>query len=155
MKEEFRELRNHLGKSHLAGYCLEKDMNDPIGDFIIRIKNAGNVGKGSISVPFSKMKFAIAELLSAKGYVGAVSQKSKGNAKFLNVVLLYTQNDSPVVSGVQRISKPSRRLYEKSKDIKRFRRGFGLSIFSTPKGIMADVDAKKENLGGEFLFNIW
>lgn len=130
-------------------------VNDPIGDFIIRIKNAGNVGKKNISVPFSKMKLAIAELLSVKGYVGAVSQKSKGNAKYLDIVLLYTKDGQPVVSGVNRISKPSRRLYESAKNIKRFRRGFGMSVFSTPKGVLADVDAKKNNLGGEFLFNIW
>lgn len=111
--------------------------------------------KESISVPFSKMKLSVAELLSAKGYVGAITQKSKGNAKYLEVALLYTENKEPMVSGVKRISKPSRRLYEGAKNIKRFRRGFGMSVFSTPKGIMADVDAKKNNLGGEFLFNIW
>lgn len=129
--------------------------NDPIGDFIIRIKNAGMVHKSEILVPFSKMKLAIAELLSAKGFVGEVSQKSKGSAKFLNVGLLYDESGNPKVSDVKRISKPGRRMYAKSKDIKRFRRGFGLSVFSTPKGIMADMDAKKDNLGGEFLFNIW
>jgi small subunit ribosomal protein S8 len=130
-------------------------MNDPIGDFIIRIKNAGSVHKEEISVPFSKMKLAIAELLSTKGYVGAVTKKAKGNAKYLNVSLLYSVDGRPIVSGVRRMSKPSRRIYEGAKDIKRFRRGFGLSVFSTPKGIMADADAKKNNLGGEFLFNIW
>lgn len=127
---------------------------DPIGDFIIRIKNAGSVRKEAISVPFSKVKFAIAELLSSKGYVGAVTKKAKGDAKYLEVVLLYTEGQ-PKVNDVKRISKPSRRLYAKSKEIKRFRRGYGMSVFSTPKGIMADVDAKKNNLGGEFLFNIW
>lgn len=127
---------------------------DPIGDFIIRIKNAGSVRKEAISVPFSKVKFAIAELLSSKGYVGAVTKKAKGNAKYLEVALLYTDGQ-PKVNDVKRISKPSRRLYAKSKEIKRFRRGYGMSVFSTPKGIMADVDAKKNNLGGEFLFNIW
>jgi len=130
-------------------------MNDPIGDFIIRIKNAGRVNKDSISVPFSKMKLAIAEVLSAKGYVGAVSKKTKGNAKLLHVELLYTENGTPVVSDVRRMSKPSRRLYESAKNIKRFRRGYGLSVFSTPQGIMSDMDAKKNNVGGEFLFNIW
>ncbi len=130
-------------------------MNDPIGDFIIRIKNAGSVRKDSFSVPFSKIKLAIAEVLSAKGYIGTVTKKSKGNARYLNIELLYTEDGSPRVSGVKRISKPSRRVYEASKNIKRFRRGFGLSIFSTPKGIMVDVDARKSNLGGEFLFNIW
>lgn len=132
-----------------------KNMNDPIGDFIIRIKNAGSVHKDIISVPFSKMKLAIAELLSAKGFVGNVTKKSKGNAKYLNVELLYTENGNHIVSDVKRVSKPGRRIYEKAKDIKKFRRGFGLSVFSTPKGIMADMDAKKSNLGGEFLFNIW
>lgn len=130
-------------------------MMDPIGDFIVRIKNAGSVKKKNISVPFSNMKLAIAELLSSKGYVGAVAKKNKGNAKYLNVELLYGTDGSPIVSGVKRISKPSRRLYESAKNIKKFRRGFGLSIFSTPEGIMADVDAKKNNVGGEFLFNIW
>lgn len=130
-------------------------MNDPIGDFIIRIKNAGSVGKKSVSVPFSNMKLAIAELLKQKGFVGDVSQKTKGNAKFLSVDLIYDIDGRPAVSGVQRISKPSRRLYKKAKEIRRFRNGFGLSVFSTSKGILADVDAKKENLGGEILFNIW
>jgi len=135
-------------------------MSDPIGDFIIRIKNAGKVGKESVSVPFSKMKLAIAELLSAKGYVGAITKKAKGlpaqagNAKYLEITLLYKDGE-PVVSGVKRMSKPSRRLYESAKNIKKFRRGYGMSVFSTPKGIMADSDAKKNNLGGEFLFNIW
>lgn len=113
------------------------------------------VNKSEILVPFSKMKFAIAELLSAKGFIGEVVEKTKGSAKFLSVGLLYDEGGRPRVSDVKRISKPGRRMYAKSKDIKRFRRGFGLSVFSTPKGIMADVDAKKENLGGEFLFNIW
>ena len=130
-------------------------VTDSIGDFIIRIKNAGCVHKESISVPFSKMKLAVAELLSSKGYLGEVTKKSKGNAKYLEAVLLYTKDGEPVVSDVKRMSKPSRRLYEGSKNIKAFRKGFGMSVLSTPKGIMADVDAKKNNLGGEVLFNIW
>lgn len=101
------------------------------------------VRKAAISVPFSKMKFAIAKLLSQKGFVGAVSEEVVGSAKKLNVVLLYGADGQPVISDVKRISKPGRRIYTKSKEIKRFRRGFGLSVFSTPKGIMADADAKK------------
>ncbi len=130
-------------------------MNDPIGDFIIRIKNAGKVGKNEISLPFSKLKFSIAELLSVKGYLGKVSKKNKGNAKYLTVELLYDGESRPVISDVKRVSKPSRRLYKKSKNIVKFRKGYGMSVFSTPKGIMSDFDAKKQNLGGEHLFNIW
>lgn len=130
-------------------------MNDPIGDFIIRIKNAQSVKKDAILVPFSKMKWAVGELLSTKGFVGKIGKKTKGAAAYMSVELLYDKNGRPLVSEVKRISKPGRRLYAKAKEIKQFRRGFGLSVFSTPKGIMADMDAKKENLGGEFLFNIW
>lgn len=131
-------------------------MNDPIGDFIIRLKNAGSAGKANVSVPFSKMKLAIAELLSAKGFVGSVSKKNKGETpRTISIDLRYDAQGKPFISDVKRISKPSRRLYENAKNIKQFRRGFGMSVFSTPKGIKADVDAKKDNLGGEILFNIW
>ena len=130
-------------------------VTDPIGDFIVRIKNAGVAKKKTVSAPFSKIKLAIAELLLAKGYIAGVTQKTKNNLKYLDITLLYSTDGKSAVSGVERVSKPSRRLYESAKNIKRFRRGFGLSVFSTPKGIMADVDAKKNNLGGEFLFNIW
>ena len=130
-------------------------VTDPIGDFIVRIKNAGVAKKKTVSAPFSKIKLAIAELLLAKGYIAGVTQKTKNNLKYLEITLLYSTDGKSAVSGVERVSKPSRRLYESAKNIKTFRRGFGLSVFSTPKGIMADVDAKKNNLGGEFLFNIW
>jgi len=131
-------------------------VTDPIGDFIIRLKNAGNTGKESVAVPFSKMKMAVAELLSTKGFVGEVSKKNKGEiARTINVNLLYESDGRPRISDVKRISKPSRRLYEKSKEIKKYRHGFGMAVLSTPKGVMADTDAKKENLGGELLFTIW
>lgn len=130
-------------------------MNDPISDFIIRIKNAGSVGKESVSVPFSKMKMTIAELLSAKEFVGKVEQKTRGEAKYINLKLIYTEDGKPRISDMERISKPSRRLYQKAKEIKPYRRGFGMTVFSTPKGIMADSEARKENLGGEVLFRIW
>ena len=129
-------------------------MTDPIGDFLIRIKNASRVGKETVSVPFSNIKSAIAELLSNKGYVGAVTNKTKGKSKILSIELVY-KNDRPAVTDVERISKPSRRLYKKAKEITRYRRGYGLAVFSTPRGILADTDAKKENVGGEHLFNIW
>jgi len=130
-------------------------VTDPVGDFIIRLKNAGNTGKKSVSVPFSKMKLAVAELLESKGFVGAVSKKNKGETlKSISIDLLYADG-KPAISDVKRMSKPSRRLYQNAKSIKRYRRGFGMSVLSTPKGIMSDSDAKKNNLGGEVLFNIW
>lgn len=131
-------------------------VTDPIGDLITRIKNAEDAHKDAVSVPFSKMKMAVAELLSSKGFVGVVSQRNKGEvSKFIGIDLLYTEDGQPVISEVKRMSKPSRRIYQNSKNIKRYRKGFGMSVLSTPKGIMSDSDAKKNNLGGEVLFNIW
>lgn len=129
---------------------------DPIADLINRIKNAGYAGKENVSVPFSKTKFAIAELLSRKGMVGSVVKRGKGEVpRYLNIELLYGEDGKPKISNVQRVSKPSRRLYEKSKNIRKFRSGFGITVLSTPKGIMSGDDAKKERVGGEVLFNIW
>lgn len=130
-------------------------MTDPIGDFIIRIKNAGMVGKETVSLPSSKMKLAIADVLSKKGFVGEVSNKVTDGKGVMTVNLLYREDGSPKVRDVQRVSKPGRRIYEKSKEIKKFKRGFGISVFSTPKGILADSDAKEQNLGGELLFKLW
>ena len=130
-------------------------VNDPISDFIIRLKNSSAVGKKSLTVPYSNMKFAIAELLGKKGYIGAVIKKSRGASKLFSVELLYGEDGRPLIEGVKRVSKPSRRLYTKSKNIRKFRSGYGISVFSTPSGIMADSDAKKGKVGGEFLFNIW
>lgn len=131
-------------------------MNDPIGDFIIRIKNAQRVKKDNISVNFSRVKMEIAELLKSKGFVVEVMKKNKGEQpRFINIKLAYDESGQPMVNDVQRVSKPSRRLYIKARDVKKFRRGFGMTVISTPKGIMADMEAKRENLGGEILFNIW
>jgi len=130
-------------------------MSDPISDFIIRIKNAGSVGKEGVMVPFSKMKMTIAELLSSKGFVGKVEQKTRGETKLISLKLVYTEDGKPRISDMERMSKPSRRLYQKAKEIKPYRRGFGMTVFSTPKGIMADSEARKDNLGGEVLFRVW
>ncbi len=131
-------------------------MNDPIADFLIRIKNAGMAKKPFVLVPFSKMKLAVAEMLKNKGFLGEVSTKGKSPAaKQLQVEIIYMEDGKPRINDAKRISKPSRRLYEKAKNIKGYRMGVGMTVLSTPKGIMADIDARKANLGGELLFTIW
>ncbi len=131
-------------------------MNDPIADFLIRIKNAGMANKPFVLVPFSKMKLAVAEMLKNKGFLGEVSTKGKSPAtKQLQVGIVYMEDGKPRINDAKRISKPSRRLYEKAKNIKGYRMGVGMTVLSTPKGIMADIDARKANLGGELLFTIW
>lgn len=118
------------------------------------LKNAGEANKESITVPFSNMTFSIAETLAKHGYVKSVSKKGKKVIKSIEVEVAY-EGAEPKIKGVERISKLSRRMYEKASDIKPFRNGFGNVILTTPKGILTDKEAKKENVGGEMLFRIW
>ena len=129
---------------------------DPISDLLVRIKNAGYAGKMNVTAPFSRMKLSIAQLLEQKGFVGSVETKGKNpSSKYLTVHLLYEADGSPRIRDAKRVSKPSRRLYEKANKLKPHRQGFGIAVLSTPKGIMADMDAKKIKVGGEVLFTIW
>ncbi len=129
-------------------------MKDSIGDLITHIKNAGTAGKSFITVPHSKMKLAIAELLQKQGYLKSVTKKGKKIAKFIDLELVYDGN-TPKVQGVKRISKLSRRVYQGAKDMKPIRYGYGLLIVSTPQGVMTGLEARKANVGGEVLFSIW
>lgn len=126
-------------------------VTDNIGDFIIRIKNGNLAGKDAVSAYTSKMKEAIADALVRAGYIKSFSK----NGKMIDVVLNYKSDKSPKITGVQRVSKPSRRIYQKSGDIKPFRSGFGAVIFSTPEGILSGKEATKKKVGGEVLFKIW
>ncbi len=129
-------------------------VTDPISDFITRIKNASDAGKENLSMPYSSMKENIAHVLAKGGYISAINVNGKGILKTLELTLVYMGHE-PRVHGVDRISKSSRRIYQKSKDIRMFKSGFGNFILSTPKGILLDADAKKHKVGGEVLFKIW
>lgn len=129
-------------------------VTDTIADFIVRIKNASAAGKTSVSMPYSTLKESIAHTLAKAGYLTTVEKKGKKIAKTLDVGLVYI-GDEPRIHGADRISKPSRRIYQKSSDIRMFKSGFGNTVFSTPKGILIDSDAKKLKVGGEILFKIW
>lgn len=129
-------------------------VTDPIADFINRIKTAQMAGLPSILVPFSKLKFEIAELLVREDYALKVEKKGKKAKKYLNLFLKYNDG-KPEVEGVTRLSKPSRRTYLKVSDIKAVKNGHGLLVLSTPKGLMGGKQAKKEKMGGEALFSIW
>jgi small subunit ribosomal protein S8 len=129
-------------------------VTDPIADLIIRIKNASDAGKSSVSVPYSSLKENIAHVLVKGGYISSVEVKGKKIDKTLEINLSYIGSE-PRVHGIDRLSKPSRRLYQKSKDIRMFKSGFGNIVFSTPQGILLDADAKKLKVGGEILFKIW
>jgi len=128
---------------------------DHIADMITRIKNAGDVGKESLVFPYSKIKFDICLVLEKEGYLKSVVKKGKKVAKFIEAELVYETDGSPKVQGVERMSKLSRRMYKKAKDLRPVKSGTALLILTTPKGIVTNKEAKKENVGGEVLFKIW
>ena len=130
-------------------------VKDSIADFITQLKNAGPVGKEEIVFPYSKLVHATAELLVKEGYLVSVEKKGKKAKKLLEVKLVSADSHMPKISGVRRISKLSRRVYEKAKNLKTLRRGLGVIVLSTPKGLMTDKEAIKEKIGGEVLFKIW
>lgn len=130
-------------------------VGDTIGDFIIRLKNAGAVGKTTVSVPYSKLRHAIAAKLLETGYVAAVAEHGKTvQDKQLEVTLRY-DGTAHRIRGVQRISKPGRRLYTKVANLHPVKFGKGHLILSTPAGILTNEEAKEKRVGGEQLFIIW
>jgi len=130
-------------------------VGDTIGDLIIRLKNAGVVGKATVSVPFSKLRLSVLNKLTGAGYVESVTVKGKQvQEKTIEVTLRY-ENGAHRISGVQRLSKPGRRLYTKVSDLHPVKFGKGHLILSTPAGILTNEEAKEQKVGGEQLFIIW
>lgn len=127
-------------------------VNDAIADFLVQLKNASKVRKGTVSVPYSRVTHAIAEVLAREGYVGEVARRTK--TRKIDVALRY-EDGRPRISGGTRISKPSRRVYLGARDIRPVKRGRGLLILSTPKGIKTGKEAREERIGGEVLFELW
>jgi small subunit ribosomal protein S8 len=130
-------------------------ITDPVGDFIIRLKNASMVGKSAVLIPFSNLKHAIALSLKKAGYVGEIFESGQGVTKVLSIQILYEANGSPKIHDVRRISKPGRRLYAPVAKIYPVKYGKGLMVLTTPNGILTDAEARKNRVGGETLFTIW
>jgi small subunit ribosomal protein S8 len=130
-------------------------VSDPVGDFVVRIMNAGAVRKDTVSVPYSKLKHAIADTLVGAGYLKSATKHGKKIHKTLDVALAYQEDGSTVIRGVKRISKPGRRMYASRADIHPVKFGSGKLILSTPVGIVTGEEARKQHVGGEQLFIIW
>ena len=127
---------------------------DKIADMLVAIKNAGNAGKETLLLPYSNYRADIARALFQGGYIKSYSRKKMKKGDKLEIDLLYRKDNSPRISYVKRISKPSRRLYTGVKGIYPVKQGFGTLFLSTPKGILSGKEAKKEMVGGEILFEI-
>ncbi len=130
-------------------------VRDHIADLIVKIKNASDANLPAISFPYSKVCNSIADVLLKSGYIKSVEVKGNTPAEKTLVIEILYVDGQPRIRGVKRISHLSRRLYQKSKDINVFKNGFGNVILSTPKGVLTDGDARKQNVGGEVLFKIW
>jgi small subunit ribosomal protein S8 len=131
---------------------------DKIANLIISLKNASKVGKEKIFFPHSKMIYSILELLKKEGYIKAVKLQAKDEnpaSKYLEIVLNYDENKNPKIREVARVSKSSKRMYIGASKISSFKRGLGLRVLTTPKGILTDKEARKEHVGGEVLFTMF
>lgn len=130
-------------------------VNDPVGDFIIRIKNANAVKHERVAAPYSKLKHAIADKLREKGYVKSVTKRGKKTRKHIEVELVRDEDAGIAIHNVKRVSKPGRRVYVSADTIRPVRHGKGVLMLSTPRGILTGDEARKARVGGEALFEIW
>ena len=130
-------------------------MSDPIADMLNRIRNAGKAKFTSVDVPGSKLKTEVARVLKEEGFIRNYKFIKDNKQGILRVYLKYYEEQIHVIFGLERVSKPSRRVYVKNRDIKPVLNGMGISILSTSKGIISDKKARAEKVGGEILCNIW
>ena len=130
-------------------------ISDPIADMLTRIRNAAKAKFNSADVPASKLKTELARVLKDEGYIKNYKFIQDGKQGVLRIYLKYGPGQKATIYGIERVSKPSRRVYTKSKDIQPVYNGMGISILSTSRGIMTDKRARQENVGGEILCNIW
>ncbi len=124
-------------------------------DTLTRMKNALERKKERIKVPYSKLDESILDSLAKHGFVEEVSRKGRGVRRIVEIKLKYDKEGESTISDIKLISKPSRRMYIGWKDIKKSHQGYGHYFLSTPKGIMADFEARRNKVGGELLFEIW
>ncbi len=132
-------------------------MTDPIADMLTRIRNANVAMHDEVSMPSSKLKVALADVLHREGYIGeyAATENSSGPGKTLTINMKYSPERERVISGIKRVSKPGLRVYTKSDQIPRVLGGLGVAVLSTSRGLVTDRVARRANIGGEVLCYVW
>ena len=130
------------------------NLNDPIGDLITRIRNAQMRGRATVTSPASTLRARLLDVLVEEGYVRGYGEIEKDGKKELEIQLKYYEG-APVITEIARVSKPGRRVYSSIKDLGLVRNGLGVSILSTPKGVMSDAAARTANVGGEVLCRVY
>ncbi|MGB6757516.1 MAG: 30S ribosomal protein S8 [Xanthobacteraceae bacterium] len=129
-------------------------MNDPVGDLLTRIRNAQMRNKSKVSSPGSKLRESLLEVLKNEGYIRGYAVVEKDGRSELEIELKYFDG-APVIREIERVSKPGRRVYTSVRNMPRINNGLGVTIVSTPKGVMADHDARDANVGGEILCTVF
>ena len=129
-------------------------LSDPIGDMLARLKNSLMRNHKKIELPSSKFKAKIAEILKSEGYIIDYEVKSEQNKSNLHISLKYSSGN-PVISSIERVSKPGRRIFSSADSLPKVNNGLGIAIISTPKGVMTDIDARKQKVGGEIICKVF
>lgn len=129
--------------------------SDPLSDLLTRLKNGMRAGHERVDVPSSRVKEAVLKVLEEEGFVASFRKVQEGGRPVLRVGLKYDHEGEPIVTGLERVSRPGRRVYARADEIPKVLGGLGVSIVSTSKGIVTDRAARQSGLGGEVLCNIW
>ena len=130
-------------------------LNDPIADFLTRVRNGLQADHDAVVMPHSRFKTEIARILSEQGYVEGYSVEPGRVGQELRVTLKYTENRDPVISGMERVSKPGRRQYVGAGEVPKVQGGMGTTIVSTSRGVMTGHEARKAGVGGELVAKVW
>lgn len=130
-------------------------MTDPIADMLTRIRNANQVSHTSVEMPSSKLKVQLAKLLKEEGYITDYEVTEVGKFKVLSITLKYDSKNKPIITKLERVSKPGLRNYSKAKNLPKVLGGMGIAVVSTSKGLLTDRKARKENLGGEVVCYVY
>ncbi len=130
-------------------------MTDPIADLLTRIRNACSSRRAQVSLPHSRTKEALVRLLADEGYLGDVEVAGEGAARSITAQIRYGDGGQPVITGIRRVSRPGLRRYTSSSEAPRVRGGLGVSILSTPLGLLSDREARRRNVGGEVICEVW
>ena len=130
-------------------------ITDTIADLLTRIRNANSAKHATVDVPASNVKKAIAQILVDEGYVKSFQLIEDGKQGVIRITLKYSDSKSPVITGLRRVSKPGLRIYSSCEDMPKVRKGLGIAIVSTSKGIMTDKKSRELNVGGELLAFVW
>ena len=130
-------------------------LNDPLGDMLTRIRNAAARNKSKVSTPGSRLRASVLEVLKSEGYIRGFSQVEREDGRTEFDIELKYFDGAPVIREIARVSKPGRRVYASVKALPRINNGLGIAILSTPKGVMADHEARDQNVGGEILCTVF